>query len=98
MSLGALGNLQIQDISKCNGCKLAKFSTLPFNRSVSSSPIPFDLVHSNVWGPSPMSTKGGSWYYVSFIDDYNRYCWVYLMKLRYDFLNIYKAFQVYVKT
>ena len=71
-----------------------KFFALFFNKSVSSSLAPFDLVHSNVWVPS----KEGSQYYVSFIDDYTRYCWVYLMKHHFDFLNIYKAFQAYVKT
>lgn len=84
-STGALGKLQTSDISDCCGCKLAKFSALPFTKSVSVSYSPFDLVHSDVWGPSPVFTKGGSRYYVSFIDDYTRYCWVYLMKNRSEF-------------
>ena len=98
VSTEALGNLQIQYISYCSGCKLGKFCILPFNRSVSSSSTLFDLVHYDAWGASPISIKGGSQYYVSFIEDYTCYCWVYLMKYRYDFLNIYNAFQADVKT
>jgi len=30
-SIGALGNLLPYDISDCSGCKLVKFSVLPFN-------------------------------------------------------------------
>ena len=56
----ALGNLQTYDISDCSGYKLTKFSALPFNRSVSISSSPFDLIHFDVWGPSPVATKGGS--------------------------------------
>ncbi|CAJ2639186.1 unnamed protein product [Trifolium pratense] len=97
-STGALGKLQISDISDCCGCKLAKFSALPFNKSASVSKQPFDLVHSDVWGPSPALTKGGSRYYVSFIDDYTRYCWVYLMKNRSEFFDIYHMFRAMVKT
>ncbi|GJX06509.1 gag-pol polyprotein [Tanacetum coccineum] len=82
-STGALEKLDAHDISDCSGCKLAKFSALPFDNSVSSSNAPFDLVHSDVWGPSPIYTKGGSRYYVSFIDDFTRYTWVYLMKRRW---------------
>lgn len=52
---------------------MAKFSALPFTASVTHSTVPFDLVHSNVWGPSPVSSKGGSTYRVSFIGDYTRY-------------------------
>jgi len=36
------------DIFYCNRCKLAKFSALPFNRSISVSSSPFDLIHSDV--------------------------------------------------
>jgi len=97
-STEALGNLKTCDISDCSGCKLAKFSTLPFNRSISVSSSPFDLIHSDVWGPSPVSTKGGSRYYVSFIDDHTRYCWVYLMKHRFEFFGIYIAFLALIKT
>ena len=43
-----LGDLQTYDISDCSGCKLEKFSALPFNKSISSSLAPFDLVHSDV--------------------------------------------------
>ena len=77
---GALGNLKNCDISYCSGCKLIKFPALPFNQSIFVSSSPFDLIHSNVWGPSPVATKGGSRYYISFIDDHTCYCWVYLMK------------------
>nr|GEV90502.1 Gag-Pol polyprotein [Tanacetum cinerariifolium] len=52
-SLGALKKLDTHDISDCSGCKLAKFSELSFSNSVSSSKAPFDLVHSDVWRPSP---------------------------------------------
>ena len=61
-STGALGNLKTCDISDCSGCKLAKFSALPFNRSIYVSSSPFDLIHSDVWGPSPIATKRGSRY------------------------------------
>ncbi|GKE45884.1 gag-pol polyprotein, partial [Tanacetum coccineum] len=56
----ALRKLDAHDISDCSGCKLSKFSALPFSNSVYSSNAPFDLVHSDVWGPSPVSTKGCS--------------------------------------
>ena len=73
-STRALRNLKTCDISDCSGCKLSKFSALPFNQSIYVSSSPYDLIHSDVWGPSSIATKGGSQYYVSFIDDHTRYC------------------------
>ncbi|GJV16264.1 gag-pol polyprotein [Tanacetum coccineum] len=54
----ALRKLDTHDISDCSGCKLAKFSSLSFNNCIFSSNAPFDTVHSDVWGPSHVSTKG----------------------------------------
>ncbi|KAL8123400.1 hypothetical protein AgCh_011388 [Apium graveolens] len=59
---------------------------------------PFDIEHSDVWGPAPMPTKGGSRYYISFIDDFTGYTWIYLMKRKSDFLDIFKDFRVHIKT
>jgi hypothetical protein len=97
-STEALENLKTCDISNCSGYKLAKFSVLPFNQSFFVSSSPFDLIHSNVWGPSPVAIKEWSRYYVSFIDDHTRYCWVYLMKHRSEFFKIYEVFRALVKT
>ena len=66
-STRVLCTLNNHDISHYNGSKLAKVFTLTFNKSNSFSLAPFDLVHYDVWGPSPISTKGGSRYYVSFL-------------------------------
>jgi hypothetical protein len=97
-STGALGNLETCDISNCSGCKLAKFSVLPFNQSFFVSSSPFDLIHSDVWGPSHVATKGGSRYYISFIDDHTHYCLVYLMKDHFELFEIYAAFRALIKT
>jgi hypothetical protein len=56
------------------------------------------LIHFDVWGPSSVATKRGSWYYVSFIHGHTRYCWVYLMKHYSEFFEIYTAFRALVKT
>ncbi|GJS30220.1 gag-pol polyprotein [Tanacetum coccineum] len=97
-STGVLKKLDTHDISYCSGCKLAKFSALPFSNSVSFFNVPFDLVHYDVWGPSPVTTKGGSRYDVLFIDDFTRYTWVCLMKCRSDFLIVFKEGKALVET
>jgi Integrase core domain len=36
-------------------------------------------VHSNVWGPAPITSYNNFLYYVTFIDDFSRTTWVYLL-------------------
>ncbi|XP_023762077.1 uncharacterized protein LOC111910474 [Lactuca sativa] len=43
VSTGVLGFLKFDDTSDCCGCKLGKFSALPFNKSVTRSVAPFDI-------------------------------------------------------
>ena len=57
-------------------CQFVKQIVLPFNNSVYHALSPFDLIPSDVWGPSPISTPGGSRYFVIFVDDFSLYTWI----------------------
>jgi len=52
----------------------------------------FDLVHSDIWRPAPISSLSGYNYYICFVDDYSRYIWVYIMRNRSELLQIYTEF------
>ena len=71
---------------------------MPFNTSESISTDIFDLIHSDVWGPSSVSNIGGSRYFVVFVDDYSRYSWIFNMKYRFELLQVYSNFAKMVET
>ena len=81
-----------KDNFDCVSCQLGKQLTLPFHNSESMSTGIFDLIHSDVWRPSPINSIGGSCYFVVFVDDYPRYSWVFLMRSHDELLNIYRKF------
>ena len=68
-----------KDNFDCVSCQLGKQPTLPFDNSESIFGI-FDLIHYDVWEPSPINSIGGSRYFVVFVDDYSRYSWIFLMR------------------
>ncbi|MCO5571040.1 hypothetical protein L7F22_024771 [Adiantum nelumboides] len=51
------------------------------------------LVHSDVCGPMRTPSVGNSLYFVTFIDDFSRFCWVYPLKAKSD---VFAVFQHYV--
>ena len=67
-SRGLLGSVSTENFD-CVSCQLGKQSVLPFNSNESISTDIFDLIHSDVWGPSSVSNIGGSRYFVVFVDD-----------------------------
>ena len=71
---------------------------MSFNNSESISNSIFELIHSDVWGPSPVASIGGSRYFVVFINDYSRYSWIFPMKSRSEILPIYSNFAKMVET
>ena len=79
-------------------CQFGKQTSLPFNNNVSHALSSFDLIHSDVWGPSPISTPGGSRYFVIFVDDFSRNTWIYLFKNRSELYQIYRDFTKMIKT
>ena len=79
-------------------CQFGKQTALPFNNTVSHALSSFDLIHSNVWGPSPISTLGGSRYFVIFVDDFSRYTWIYLFKNCSELYQIYRGFTKMIET
>jgi hypothetical protein len=55
---GVLGSVSRNACLDCLGCRLVKQIQLPYPHSESMSERPFDLVHSDVWGPTPFMSKG----------------------------------------
>ena len=82
VSHGVLGAVSPPSDVVCFGCKLSKQLQRPYPLSVSQFVAPFELIHSDVWGPASFVSKGGNRYYVLFVDDYTRYTWLYFMHHR----------------
>jgi isochorismate hydrolase len=69
---------------------------LSYPISSSRSSAPLELVFSDVWGPVLNST-GNKTYYVSFIDDFSKFTWIYLLKFKYEVFQRFQEFQKMVE-
>jgi hypothetical protein len=63
----------------CDACQQAKSHQLPYPISISTSKAPLELIFSDAWGLA-CDSIGHYKYYVSFIDDFSKFTWIYLLK------------------
>ena len=76
----------------CESCQFGKHHRLSYSPRVNKrTSAPFELVHSDVWGPCPVVSSTRFRYFVTFVDDYSRTTWLYLMN------HLITQFHVYVQ-
>jgi hypothetical protein len=63
----------------CDSCQCAKVHQVSFSHSTHVTSSPLELVHFDVWGAA-ITSVGGFKFYVSFLDDFSRFTWIYLLK------------------
>ena len=52
-----------------------------------------ELIHSDLCGPMSTQARGGYEYFVTFIDDYSRYGYVYLLRRKSECFDKFKEIQ-----
>jgi len=83
---------------KCDVCQIAKHHRATYPSGNTKSVNPFDLVHSDVWGPASSSSISGAKWFVTFIDDCTRVTWIFLMKEKSEVFNLLVRFFHMIKT
>ena len=79
---------------KCDTCILAKSHLVSYSTSLNKSDIPFALIHSYVWEPSPIITSFGIRWFVTFIND----CTLYMLKQKDDVFSVFQSFHTMIQT
>lgn len=82
----------------CEACQFGKSKKLPFSKSLSHASSPFELVHTDLWGPSPLQSVHGNRYYILFLDDFSRYTWIFPLKIKGESVNAFNLFKTQVET
>lgn len=89
---GPLRFLEVEPIPQCESCLEGKMNKIPFGSKGNRVKGLLQLVHSNVCGPMNVKAWGAYEYYVTFIDDYSRYGYVYLMHCKSETFDKFKVF------
>jgi len=80
----------------CHPCFEGKFSKLPFPQHVNKSVIPFETIHTNLWGPVPCISVDGYRYYTIFVDECTRYCWIFPLVNKSNLFSTFVLFYSFI--
>uniref|UniRef100_A0A2N9IN85 Integrase catalytic domain-containing protein n=1 Tax=Fagus sylvatica TaxID=28930 RepID=A0A2N9IN85_FAGSY len=94
---GLLNGQKIGKLDFCEHCVLGKQCRVKFNITQHKSKGTVDYIHSDLWSPSLVSSKGGHWYLLTFIDDYSRKVWVHFLKNKSNVFVTFMQWKTFIK-
>jgi hypothetical protein len=83
-------------VDKCRICLKTKIVKKSFPKIDRSSTL-LQLVHNNVCDMHSNPTRGGKKYFVTFIDDFSKFCYVYLLFSKDEVLENFKIYKIEVE-
>ena len=84
--------------SPCEACCLGKQHRLPFPKSVGVKTTEvLQLIHSDLSGKMEVKSIGGANYFLTFIDDFSRKCFIYFLKSKDEAPEIFMEFKALVE-
>ena len=95
---GKLQWLKEVDHGLCEPCVFGKQKRVSFSKAEKEPKAKkLELVHTDIWGPSTITSPGDSNYYVTFINDSSRKLWVYFLKHKSDVFGAFKTWKAMVE-
>ncbi len=93
-NLEGLDDEEFKEKIDCDVCARGKKVRKKFNKKNEiKTKERGEIIHSDVCGPIFPTTHGGNKYFVSFIDDYTRMSWVFMMRKKSEVVEKFKQFQ-----
>ncbi|GJZ11096.1 zinc finger, CCHC-type containing protein [Tanacetum coccineum] len=84
------------DTKKCKTCMLTKITKKPFQNVKRETEV-LELIHSDLCDLHATPSLGNKKYFVTFIDDASRFCYVYLLHSKDEALDKFKVFKTEVE-
>lgn len=87
----------VHDNIVCTICPQARQTKNTYPKSISKTTKPLELLHIDVWGPFRYLTRLKCSMFITIVDDYIRMTWIFLVKHKSDFTDIFKQFVTYIE-
>lgn len=79
--------------SVCQACCVAKSHRLPSSSSTTVYTSPLELIFADLWGPASIESSAGYFYFLTCVDAFSRFTWIYPIKRKSDTCSVFLQFQ-----
>jgi hypothetical protein len=91
-----LSSLEFLDLEQCIDCIQGKY-VKKIKKDAKRSVEILEIIHTDIYGPFPTKNMDGYDLFITFIDDYSRYGYIYPIKKRSEILDKFKIFKTEVE-
>lgn len=96
VSDGILDPMDFTELHKCIACIKGKQTKNKKTGAYRATEV-LELIHTDICGPFPTPSWNGQQYFISFIDDYSRYGYLFLIHEKSQALDVFKAYKAEVE-
>jgi hypothetical protein len=82
-----------EQIPPCESCILGKHKRTSFPHSSNQAKQHLELLHTHLCGSMKTESIGGSFYFLTFIDDFSRKIWIYFLRHKSKTFSKFKEFK-----
>ncbi|KAH9681570.1 Integrase catalytic domain-containing protein [Citrus sinensis] len=94
---GLLCGDNVEELKFCENCIFGKAHRMKFERGFHKSKAVLDYAHSDLWGPAQVPSLSGGRYFVTFIYDFLRKVWLYILKTKDQAFEKFKIWRALVE-
>jgi len=96
VSNGILESIDFTNFDVCVECIKGKQTKAKRLGAYRASDV-LELIHTDICGQFPTPSWNGQQYFISFIDDYSRYSYLFLIHEKSQSLDVFKSFKAEVE-
>ena len=81
----------------CSACQFGKSHLLHFDSVATKTTEPLQLLYADLWGPSHVTSTQDYSYYLSILDDFSRFTWIFPLAAKSDALQVFQTFKSFIE-
>ena len=85
------------ELTNCRACKFGKQHRQSFPKQAWRASKKLQFIHTDLCGPQRTPSLNGNLYFIAFINDLTRMCWIFLLKQKSEVAGVFMKFKARVE-